>query len=154
MILLPRGASIREVTNHSYKRVTVLPVLGHQISDNASLAPDWNATRSSLWKAFWANAGSKCVRCAHIDQKMRLIERAVTSVANFRWSRWAPQKQLANDLNRIQSKMCAIVQNIRPRPRGRGSFCLEPEEMESRCPVGSRAWFVERQVVLQSPEMG
>ena len=115
MILLPRGASIREVTNHSYKRVSVLPVLGHQISDNASLAPDWNATRSSLWKAFWANAGSKCVRCAHIDQKMRLIERAVTSVANFRWSRWAPQKQLANDLNRIQSKMCAIVQNIRPR---------------------------------------
>ena len=69
-----------------------------------------------MWRAFWGNAGSPDAKKASQNQKLKLLERAVVSVASYRWSRWPPQKSIANELDRIQTKMFAIVLNVRPRP--------------------------------------
>ena len=115
MIMQPRGVRPCDDIDERWMRVRTLPVLWHLISDNASLNPDWNALKMSLWKAFWANAGSASIKHTASDLKMRLIDRAVACIASYRWSRWAPQKQLAKDIDRIQAKMYIIVKNLRPR---------------------------------------
>ena len=116
MIMQPRGARLCDDLGERWIRVHTLPVLGHLVSDNASLHADWNALKKSLWRAFWANAGSASIRHTDSPLKMRLIDRAVTCIAAYRWSRWAPQRQLAKDIDRVQAKMYIIVKNLRPRP--------------------------------------
>ena len=116
MILQPKGSQPCDLPDAEWSHVSVLPVLGHLVSDDGGLCSDWLAMKHKMWKAFWGNAGAKCVRRCDLMHKIRLIDRAVTSNASFRWSRWPPQKLLANQVDRIQTKMFLIVQNLRPQP--------------------------------------
>ena len=109
MIMQPRGARLCDDLGERWIRVHTLPVLGHLVSDNASLHADWNALKKSLWRAFWANAGSASIRHTDSPLKMRLIDRAVTCIASYRWSRWAPQRQLAKDIDRVQAYHASLL---------------------------------------------
>ena len=53
---------------------------------------------------------------ASIKSKIRLLDRAVFSVASFRFSRWPPQQQIAKELDRVQIRMYVLMLNERLRP--------------------------------------
>ena len=115
MVLQPKGSQPCVLPNAKWSHVSMLPVLGHLVSDDGGLCNDWIAMKRKMWGAFWGNAGAKCVRGLDLMHKIRLIDRAVTSIASFRWSRWPPQKLLASHVDQIQCKMFFVVQNLRPK---------------------------------------
>ena len=87
-------------------------VLGHAIQSSGSIRACWSQARSSMWKAFWANPGAAAAGHLACDRKMSLMSRAVLPQLSFRCSRWPPQSQIGNELDRLQQKMTASVMRL------------------------------------------
>ena len=92
--------------------VDVFPVLGHKLQSDGSVRACWTAARSSMWRSFWSNAGSRDAKHLNAAQKIALVRRAVAPQIHFRCSRWPPQKQIATEVNKVQQKMTACVLKV------------------------------------------
>jgi len=97
--------------------VTAFPVLGHHLQANGSIRECWSRARASMWRAYWGNAGSR--DAAHLSGSARasLVKRAVVPQFSFRCSRWAPQRQIASELDQLQQKMMSSSLRL-PRLQG------------------------------------
>ena len=84
-------------------------VLGHLLQDDGSIRSCWSRARVSMWRAFWANPASKEMTHSTLNDRINLLTKTVTPQLDFRCSRWPPQKQVADELNRTQRKMTAIL---------------------------------------------
>ena len=62
-----------------------------------------------MWRSFWSNPAAKDAQHLSIDEKALLLKRAVAPQLDFRCSRWAPQKQIATEVDRLQAKMTATL---------------------------------------------
>ena len=82
-------------------------VLWHLLQNHGSIRACWEKTRSGMWKAFWANAGSKKAQCLDVQSRLVLLDRASKLQLAFRCSRWRPQRLIAIEMNRLQQKMVA-----------------------------------------------
>ena len=74
-----------------------------------------SATLTKMWRAFYRNFG-KTMRSAPLDQKVKLLHRAVLPVASYRMSRWPYQAYSAGRIDRAQRKMIGILLRVRMRP--------------------------------------
>ena len=112
--MAPRYCKEQFALDPCWKPVTEMKVLGHLISDDASVRCDWSQTKESLWRAFWKNCGSSSARCLTVDARICLLQRTVLAVVAFRFSRWPPQKQIAHELDQLQATMICYVLGVRP----------------------------------------
>ena len=95
----------------------VFPVLGHRLDNRGSAWPCWEATKRSMWGAFYKTCGSQTCTRLPIKMKMRTLKRCVLPVCEFRCTRWPYHETLAEDVNRVQRKMTAILCKV-PRVPG------------------------------------
>jgi len=114
-ILVPAGSTQDDAHAQLWPRRSALEVLGHHVADDGSLRPDWNHQRPRLWRAFWSCASSKALVGATLAEKEKAITRFVSPIGLFRWSRWPPQKQIANELNATQAAMLTTLLRIVPQ---------------------------------------
>ena len=55
---------------------------------------------------------------------MKMLAATVLPTAEFRFSRWPPQKQIADELDSLQTRMAAVIQRVRKQPQETlPSFC-------------------------------
>lgn len=90
------------------------PCLGFILDNDGGYKSELALVKSSLWKALWRNL--KHGRAALLPQKLRLrlMQRAVQPIAEYRFSRWAPAKQLCNIVDRIQRALITQCLTVRP----------------------------------------
>ena len=108
-------------------------VLGHSLDDDGSIRSCWRRARASMWKAFWANPGSKVAANFSATERLALLARTVSPQLDFRCSRWPPQKQIASELDSMQRKMTGALLRIQREPhesvedyvRRRGRFAAK-----------------------------
>ena len=62
-----------------------------------------------MWKAFWANSGHKSLQKSSASLKQKLLDKACKPVLAHRCARWPPQPQVATALDRMQTKMMAVL---------------------------------------------
>lgn len=98
-----------------WRIATSAPYLGHIVQTNCSIRGCWQAARTKMWKAFWANSGSMLGRRLPVPEKFALLRRCVAGVAAYRMSRWPPQAQIARELDSVQAEMSALILGLRPR---------------------------------------
>ena len=73
--------------------------------------------RAAMWRAYWANPGSKDAHKLAVSHRLALLRRAVAPSFSFRCSRWPPQCQVASELDCLQQKMTASLLKL-PRDEG------------------------------------
>lgn len=66
---------------------------------------------------FWANPGSKDARLLSTEHRMTLLSRSVMPLFEYRCSRWPPQRQVAEELDRVQRKIVSVILQL-PREPG------------------------------------
>eukprot|EP00969_Alexandrium_andersonii_P003755 162877-Alexandrium_andersonii.AAC.1 len=71
-----------------------------------------------MWRAFWGAAGSQITRDAPFHAKLRSLHRSVLPVFDFKCSRWPPQRTVSEEVDRLQRRLVAILQRLRPQPGG------------------------------------
>lgn len=113
---MPAAGHCSVASSPKWPIVDCFLVLGHCIQHNGSIRSCWSCTRSAMWRAFWGNAGSKTAECLSRQQKMCLIARAVSPQVDYRSSRWPPQSQIAQELDKIHQKMISIVLHESRKP--------------------------------------
>ena len=107
-----QGSSETPTDPSKWPVMEVFPVLGHMLQNNGSIRACWRRARSAMWASFWTNPASKDAQHLSFDEKALLLKRAVAPQLDFRCSRWAPQKQVAAEIDRLQTKMTATLLKI------------------------------------------
>ena len=121
-VLVAAGRQVPEAHNSEKWPVqNVFTVLGHRLDNRGSAWPCWEATKRSMWGAFYKTCGSQACRRLPMKMKLRTLKRCVLPVCEFRCTRWPFHETLAEDVNRVQRKMTSILVKV-PRPAG------EPDE--------------------------
>ncbi len=115
LLMLPKGAQDERCFDLSWDRVTEFPVLGHVISDSGGIRSCWEASKASLWRAFWGNCKDRRLG-KDIPRSIKLLERSVYPILSFRTSRWPPQKTIASEMDRTHASMLASIQRTPPFP--------------------------------------
>ena len=101
-----------------------MPVLGHVLDSRASVRPCWISTRRAMQRSFWRNAGHAKSRGLSLEHRLKMLSSTVLPTAEFRFSRWPPQKQIADELDSLQSRMAVVIQRLRKQPQETPqSFC-------------------------------
>ena len=99
-----------------------------------------------MWRAYWANPLSKNASHLTADDRIRLLKRSTAPLLDFRCQRWAPQTQIAKELDRHQVKMIASLLRLpylegeRPEDYVRRRGRLAARLAQSHGPW-SRRWF-------------
>ena len=113
--MVSAGSSDEAADSKRWPMVRTFPVLGHLLADTGSIRPCWKQTRFSMWKAFWANAGSSEVRRLHTAIKIMLLGRSVRPVLMYRCSRWPPQRTIGGEVDSVQCKMVSSILRVQRR---------------------------------------
>ncbi len=69
-----------------------------------------------MWGAFWGNLASPEAKELPVCARFRLLERTVLQTFLYRAARWPPQKVIAEEVNRVQRAMYAIILGLKPYP--------------------------------------
>ena len=96
--------------------VQCMLALGHHIQDDGSTERCFDATIRALWRSFFANAGCRDAKKMPRQLKAKLLASATRPILSFRVSRWPFQVSKAQQLDRIQRRMLAIMLNLQPLP--------------------------------------
>ena len=98
-------------------------------------------TTTQAWRAFWANVGKASCRKFDVQLRLRMIERLVFPIINFRLSRWPFTHTYANRLDRIQRKMVSIVLHLRMMSGDTpGAFARRKQRLVSSCIPLPKRW--------------
>ena len=65
-----------------------------------------------MWKAFWANPGSRDATSLDTRARNKLLEKSVAPQLDYRCSRWPPQKTISLELDVLQRRMVATILRI------------------------------------------
>ena len=74
-----------------------------------AIRPSWTKCRAKMWSAFFSNFAGAAIKKAPTPSKIACMSRAVRPSLTYRCSIWAPQKQIAHELDATQRKMIAIA---------------------------------------------
>lgn len=91
------------------------PCLGFIIDAGSGLKPEVMAVKEALWKALWRNLKRRRSMLLPQQARIRIVERAILPVAQYRWTRWSPTPALAAHVDKIQRHMltsCVICPPI------------------------------------------
>ena len=126
--------------------VTSFPCLGHTLQPDSGVRECVNSTKRGMWRAFWGNCGSTSARTIPLGLKMKLLSKACVPILDCRCSRWPPQRQIAIELDRLQTKMIATLQRV-PRISGEAAdaYCRRRKKAASKlsqeCGIWSKRWY-------------
>jgi len=144
MVMIPKDSCEVLNCNACWKRCETMPVLGHIVSHDCSIAPDFENACATAWRAFWANPASKLGKIAGTKRQLKLFELCVTGSIAHVWSRWPPQKAIEAKLDQVQNSMMCTLINMHRNPN---------ESMNSfMCRRGRAAKVMSRRVGLWSVE--
>ena len=110
--MLCRGSNEPWPDASKWPVVSAFPCLGHVIQDDASIRACFSNCKTLMWKAFWANCGSKTVRKAPASVKCLLLNRCCKAGLDYRCSWWPPQPAIAKELDRMQTRMMAVIMQL------------------------------------------
>jgi len=91
---------------------TSFACLGHVLQNDGSIRACANAAKRGCWAAFWANFSSKRARKLPLQEKISVMNRAVTPIYKYKCSRWPAQRCIAKEFDKVQNKMLAILMNV------------------------------------------
>lgn len=89
--------------------VESFPCLGHTLSNDACMRQCSTHTKSSMCKAFWGNCGHLSLKGAPLQANICFLNSACLPLLSCWCPRWPPQRKIASELDRLQSKMMAIL---------------------------------------------
>ena len=115
LVLSSRGNENALMNIDGWQAVTSMRYLGHQLSENSSIAPGWHETVKRIWAAYWSNA-SEGLRRSSLRAQRKFLNTSIRPVAGFRWSRWPWQRTYADRLDRLQRAVISCMRPIRPLP--------------------------------------
>ena len=67
----------------TWKQLGCMRALGHYLQDDGSTEACYNYTVRSLWRSFFANAGSSSARSLPLECRLRLLDRATKPKLTF-----------------------------------------------------------------------
>ena len=108
------GGALDIATDMSFKPVAVLKALGHLISDNGSIAADFEAAKDAAWLSFFRFYGPG-LDGLPLHRKQSLLDSFCLSHFRFRWSRWPFSKYYAKQLDSFQSNVLTQILGLVPR---------------------------------------
>ena len=109
-----RGASSVPSSPYVWEHVDQFVALGHLILPDGSPNACFERVKKVVWKSFFANAGNKRLASASLTQKLVLMNRSTKPLWQYRCPRWPPSKGLLKSEARLQNKMVATLQRLRP----------------------------------------
>ena len=80
-------------------------ILGRFISTDNSIRPSFDVAKQRMWGSFFANVRVKHWHKLGIRRRLLLIDRAIEPVLKFHAAAWAPQRQVALEVDRMQRRM-------------------------------------------------
>jgi hypothetical protein len=86
--------------------------LGHVVQDNGATLACWSRTKKAMWRAFFANCACQNARALPAESRLRLIDRAVLPVLDYRSTRWPASRQRGAEMDRMQRKMAVIAMRV------------------------------------------
>ena len=99
-----------------WPRVEEAEVLGHIICSSTSPWPCWRRTQRNMWASFWRNCVGPQARALSINDRCRLLDRAVKPVLTFRNTRWPWTHSLSDCQNRLQRQMLSYFVRVERYP--------------------------------------
>jgi len=108
--------SVDQPTSPKWPLCNTFQVLGHVLQNSGSIRACWRRTKALMWKAFWANPGSKHGHKLSPAQRFTLLGKAVVPQLDCRCTRWPPQRTIADELDGVQRKMMATAMRISRYP--------------------------------------
>ena len=86
--------------------------LGHILQSDCGIRACFSNVKRSLWGAFWGNCGHNSAKGLPLAAKCCLMSHACNLALLHRCSRWPPQPTIAAELDRVQSKMVAVLLQV------------------------------------------
>ena len=84
-------------------------ILGRTISGDNSIRTSWDLVKSKMWKSFFGNVRCKHWRKLGLERRLQTLERAVKPLFSFHCVAWAPQNQVAKEVDQLQRRMTAAA---------------------------------------------
>ena len=109
------GGSCRDSLPPGWACVRSMRCLGHILTPNGSIGPDFEECLQQMWRAFHASRVPGLLR-APVATRARFLDSVIRPVACFRWSTWPFQATYAARLDSTQSHMLAKLVHVSPRP--------------------------------------
>ena len=96
-----------------WKQATAFPTLGSVITDDGSPWVDFMDFHRSAWRTFFANCCRPSVKRRPLRERLRLLDRAVRPLLDFKCSRWPWSTNLAKAEDAMQKRMIGITLDVR-----------------------------------------
>ena len=104
-----KGNTEKPLDSVRWPVTNVMKVLGHMIQYDGGLRHEWQATRSAMWAAYWANCSNKtCFKLGSVA-KLGLLNKCVVSRISWKLPRWPMQKTVAVNLDSLQARMISAL---------------------------------------------
>ena len=97
-----------------------------------------------MWRAFWANCAMHRLRDVPLRQRLRMLDRSVLPVFDYRCSRWPPAATLEGRIDTCQRRMVSLLMRV-PRQAGEEApafFRRRAREAKDLC--RQRRWWSHR----------
>ena len=97
-----------------------------------------------MWRAFWANCSMHRLREVPLQQRLKLLDRSVLPVFDYRCSRWPPAATLEGRIDTCQRRMVGLLMRV-PRHAGEEApdyFRRRAREAKDLC--RQRRWWSHR----------
>ena len=82
------GQRLPDAPPRGWRRVTTLPCLGHLVTADGALQPEWAACERSVWRRFWLGAGASRHRRLPFADRWRDVQRVCWPAIAFRCGKW------------------------------------------------------------------
>ena len=117
----------------SWPHTETFHCLGHILTSSCSIEPCFYATKRLCWNAYFLNFSSKVARRLPIAHKLALLKRAILPIITYRCTRWPFQRKYAKELDKLQSKMVAVMtREVRYPDEELASYIKRRNQMASR----------------------
>ena len=114
-VLAPAKSNDLSVTDeHKWPVVTQMKVLGTWVQNDGGIETCFAEALTSIWRAFFANCAGANVHGLPLRRKLDMVQRAVSPILRFKWTRWPFVAYRAGHLDSVQRKMFSIILGLRP----------------------------------------
>ena len=140
-VMVCRGSRDRPEDPQKWPITEKFNCLGHILEGCAGIRACFANVKRCMWKAFFANSGQRFFKNAHISTKLVLLSRACVPVLTHRCSRWPPQSGVAQELDRLQTKMvAALLRCAKATTETPAAYCRRRNKSAARLCKQSGRW--------------
>ena len=108
VVLACRGADVSGFSpTCGFKLVTDFEVLGSHLTDNASMALQWQHLQARAWAAFWSNVRVRSWKRLGLKRRFAVLERCVRPIVMFKLQAFSPTQHWSKQVSKLQRHMLA-----------------------------------------------